>query len=314
MKLTGAKYAERKRAMNNVKWNRKKFIIYIVSVFILGGALQAVASWFSARDNQVMFAVCLMAAMYMPFVSTIVAGVPLRGMGWLPKLKGKIRYVFAVLLLPAVFNILGGALYFTIFPERLDLTGKYLMSVEGGSEALGQLAEQGITVPVYLAISAIMAVTYAPFINMLAALGEEVGWRGAMQPMLSDRLGKIGGRIVGGVIWGAWHWPVMILAGYEYGSDYVGAPFLGMAVFCLATTVMGILLDAAYEKTGCIWIPSLGHGAINAFAVGVMMLDPAYSDQMILGPAPIGIISMLPALIFAIIVLIMDWKKTTSQK
>lgn len=32
----------------------------------------------------------------------------------------------------------------------------------------------------YLAIIAIQAVTYAPLVNMFFALGEEVGWRGAM--------------------------------------------------------------------------------------------------------------------------------------
>ena len=32
----------------------------------------------------------------------------------------------------------------------------------------------------YLAITAIQAVTYAPLVNMFLALGEEVGWRGAM--------------------------------------------------------------------------------------------------------------------------------------
>jgi len=290
------------------KWNGKKFTLYIIFTFIIGWVLQIIGSVFANRGNQNMFTLCLTAAMFAPFISTLIAGIPLRGMGWLPKLKGKMRYFFAALWLPAVFGILGGALYFAIFPERLDLTGKYLTEV-GGEAVIEQMAAQGVTIPVYLAAVAIMSVTYVPFINMFAALGEEVGWRGAMQPMLNERLGKVAGRIAGGVIWGAWHWPAMLLAGYEYGKEYFGAPFLGMAVFCLATTVMGVLLDAAYEKTGCIWIPSLGHGAINAFTIGIMVLDPAYTDQMILGPAPIGIISMIPALIFALFVLFGGSKK-----
>lgn len=93
---------------------------------------------------------------------------------------------------------------------------------------------------------------YAPFINMLFALGEEVGWRGALNPMLKERFGKRGGRLMGGMIWGAWHWPVMILAGYEYGRDYWGEPVLGMAMFCLFTTASGTLLDFLYEKSKCI--------------------------------------------------------------
>ena len=37
-----------------------------------------------------------------------------------------------------------------------------------------------------------------------------------------------------------------------------------------------------------------------------MILDPVYADQMILGPHPIGLLSILPALIAAGYIL---WKK-----
>ena len=46
---------------------------------------------------------------------------------------------------------------------------------------------------------------------------------------------------------GVWHWPVIILAGYEYGTDYIGSPILGPLVFCLFTIAGGILLDFVYE-------------------------------------------------------------------
>ncbi|MBE6711285.1 MAG: CPBP family intramembrane metalloprotease, partial [Ruminococcaceae bacterium] len=205
---------------------------------------------------------------------------------------------------PAVFHILGGTLYFVIFPDRLDFMGKYLESI-AGAEAVAEMTAQGVTVPMYLVITLVTSLTYAPLINMFVALGEEVGWRGAMQPMLNDRFGRRTGRILGGVIWGAWHWPVMILAGYEYGKEYFGAPLLGMAMFCLFTVAAGTLIDALYEKTNCIWIPALAHGAVNGFALETMILDPVYADQMILGPHPIGLISMVPALTAAYII----WKK-----
>ena len=36
-------------------------------------------------------------------------------------------------------------------------------------------------------------------------VGGEVGWRGAMDPMLKDHFGKVKGSIIGGAIWGVWH-------------------------------------------------------------------------------------------------------------
>ncbi|MCM1480494.1 MAG: CPBP family intramembrane metalloprotease, partial [Muribaculaceae bacterium] len=148
----------------------------------------------------------------------------------------------------------------------------------------------------------VLSVTFAPFINMLAALGEEVGWRGAMYPYLKDKLGVTKGRIAGGVIWGAWHWPIMILAGYEYGKEYIGAPLLGLAVFCVCTAAMGILFDYVYEKTGTIWLPSLMHGAINAFTIFAYLVKPEYANMSILGPAGIGVIGMLPMAAAAVII------------
>ena len=111
------------------------------------------------------------------------------------------------------------------------------------SGALEHLEAQGLTIKSYLVISTIQAVTYAPFFNMFFVLGEEIGWRGAMYPYLKEKRGATKGRIIGGVIWGCWHCPVMILAGYEYGKDYLSAPVAGPIVFCLSTAARGILLD-----------------------------------------------------------------------
>ena len=291
---------------NMITWDKKKFNLFIVGAFVIGWIFQIIGSIFARQGNQVGFTVLLTMAMYAPFLATLIARIPLKSMGWKPKFKGKLRFWLAVWFLPGVFTILGGLLYYVIFPSRLDLTGQYI-ALQAGKAAIQQLEAQGITIPMYLVIMAVQVFTYAPLINMFAALGEEVGWRGAMQPMLNDRFGKKKGRFIGGVIWGAWHWPVMVIAGYEYGLEYFGAPFLGMALFCLITTVMCILLDVAYEKTGCIWVPSLGHGAINAAAaLPVMVLNVDYADQMIIGPSPVGIISVLPALVFAVIVLMKD--------
>jgi len=289
----------------SIRWDKSRFIRYLLWTFSTAWILQIIASIFSNQGNQLAFTLLLSLTMFMPLFGTVMAKIPLRGMGWKPKFRGNLRCIAAAMWLPAVFHILGGILYFVIFPDRLDFTGKYLESV-GGAEFLAEMTAQGITVPLVLGITLVSSLTYAPLINMFFALGEEVGWRGAMQPMLNDRFGKRGGRILGGVIWGAWHWPVMLLAGYEYGKDYFGAPLLGMAAFCLFTAACGTLIDYLYEKFPCIWIPALAHGAVNGFALETMILDPAYADQMIFGPHPIGLISMLPALLAAGYIL---WKK-----
>ena len=73
---------------------------------------------------------------------------------------------------------------------------------------------------------------------------------------------------------------------------------------------MGIILDYVYEKTETIWMPSLMHGSINAIAtLFLFMVKPEYSNLSILGPAFIGIISMVPMLALAVIICLKQSKK-----
>jgi membrane protease YdiL (CAAX protease family) len=247
--------------------------------------------------------------MFMPFLATFIAKIPLKGMGWIPKLKGNIGWILLAWFGPMVLTILGAVIFYIIFPDRLDWSGSYMAS-QYGEEMMAELQSTGITIPLLTIITIVQACSYAPIINGLFGLGEEVGWRGVMYPMLKDKLGRVKGMILGGVIWGAWHWPIMVFAGYEYGLEYWGAPFLGMAMFCLYATVAGIILDVLYEKTKCIWVPSVGHGAINAtVGVPVLMLNAEFADQLTIGPLPNGIIAMIPYIITAILLLVLTGKK-----
>ena len=272
---------------------------YLLWAFALAWALQIAAARFARQGQTAVDQLLMIAVMYTPFAAVLLAKIPLRGMGWNPRLKGKIPWVFAAWFAPAVLGLLGAALYFALFPSRLDLSGAYL-AAQLGDAGMEQLAKAGMDIRTYILVQSMAAVTWAPWLNMLAALGEEVGWRGTLYPRLKERFGASKGRLLGGLIWGAWHWPVMLLAGYEYGLHYWGAPILGPLLFCLFSVSAGTLIDFLYEKTACIWIPSLAHGAINAFCgVPSLVLNPAFADRSTVGPQMIGILGGLPLLLLA---------------
>lgn len=292
-----------------MKMDKKKFTIYMIFAFGLAWVIQIIASIFSRNGNVAVFQLLLSVCMFMPFLATLIARIPLKGMGWIPKLKGNIGWILLSWFGPMVLTILGAVIFYIIFPNRLDWSGSY-MAIQMGEEAMAELQATGITVPILTIITVVQACSYVPLVNGLFGLGEEVGWRGVMYPMLKDKLGRVKGMILGGVIWGAWHWPIMVFAGYEYGLEYWGAPFLGMAIFCLFATVGGIILDVLYEKTKCIWVPSVGHGAINAtMGFPVLMLNAEFADQLTIGPSPNGIIAMIPYIITAILLLVLTGKK-----
>lgn len=289
---------------------KKQFVIYMVSVFGLAYILQIIASILTINGLSIIFFSTILAvSMFMPLAATFICKRGLKGMGFVPKLKGRLRFLFAAWFLPSVFTILGAVLFFALFTKTCDLSGEAYMSTMG-EDAVKQLESIGITFPILVLTQAAQAVSFAPFINMIFAAGEEIGWRGYMYPVLKKKFGVNIGRIVGGVIWGVWHWPVIVLAGYEYGTDYYGAPFIGPILFCFVSVVLGTILDYWYEKTECIWIPALGHGGFNAIAaIGLLFLKPEYSRLALIGPAPVGIIASIPMIVYVIYIFIKESKK-----
>ncbi|MBR4758531.1 MAG: CPBP family intramembrane metalloprotease, partial [Lachnospiraceae bacterium] len=201
----------------------------------------------------------------------------------------------------------GALLYFAIFPTHLD-TGFETSRQVLGEAGMAQLQAQGLTIETYMLVSIIMALTTAPIFNILTAIGEEIGWRGALYPYLKERFGKTAGRVIGGAIWGAWHWPLMILAGFEYGTDYFGAPVLGLFVFPIFTIAFGIVTDHVYDKSGTILMPALIHGAMDAWTIYAYLTKPEFADRMILGPSLVGILSGLPVVALAIYICVKSRK------
>ncbi len=289
----------------------KKSRWFIVAAFIMAWTLEIIACMFALSGNQLAYQIILMVTMFTPLVALVITRNSLKGMGWHLPLKKHLKWILAAWFMPAILTILGAVVYYLIFPSHFDSNGSYIAAILG-SEGMALLEEQGVSIHVYMLTQLISALLYAPILNMFLGVGEEVGWRGYLYPNLKEELGVTRGRIVGGVIWGIWHWPLIALVGYEYGSTYLGFPFTGMLVFCVFTCVIGILLDYIYEKTQSIWVPAIGHGALNAIAaLPLLYLHVDKINYMILGPVPMGLIAMIPSLILVIYISYKQSKGTT---
>ena len=54
-----------------------------------------------------------------------------------------------------------------------------------------------------------------------------MGWRGYLLQKLSKEYSVQKSIIISGIIWGIWHAPIIAM-GHNYGTGYVGAPWLGI--------------------------------------------------------------------------------------
>lgn len=295
--------------MSNINYNGKQTVRYLVWTFTIAYIMQIGAWMLYNSGNQIFGSLLVSIVMIVPTFGVVLSGHKLSQMGWKTQIRKNIKVILIAWFAPLILTAIGAGLYFLIFSGHFDMSGDIL-----GKEVLAQLEKQGLSYHVYLLISVIGCITYAPIINMFFGLGEEVGWRGFLYPQLKARFGRKKGLILGGIIWGAWHWPLIWLTGYEYGTKYIGFPVTGMFVFCIFTVALGILCDWLYEKSNSIWLPSLFHGAVNAAATLPIAVCSVGTDYArLLGPIPNGIISGLPLLIVAVILLIKNQKKSNTD-
>jgi membrane protease YdiL (CAAX protease family) len=102
-------------------------------------------------------------------------------------------------------------------------------------------------------------------VNGAFAFGEELGWRGFLQREV-EKLGFYRSSLFVGVIWGAWHAPV-ILQGHNYPQHPVAGVFL-MVLWC---TLLAPLFTYIRARSGSVIAAAVFHGSING-TVGISFM------------------------------------------
>ena len=144
---------------------------------------------------------------------------------------------------------------------------------------------------VFLLIAGVQSVLLAPILAIVIAFGEEYGWRGYLQNELF-KMGRVRGVLLLGLIWGAWHWPLILM-----GYNYPGHPLLGLLLMALYTIGLAIVLGYAVLKTGSVLLAAYLHALNNqvvAFilAMGFKPFDNAFSfDIGIYGVVTLAIVA-----------------------
>ncbi|MBI2824367.1 MAG: CPBP family intramembrane metalloprotease [Planctomycetia bacterium] len=101
-------------------------------------------------------------------------------------------------------------------------------------------------------------------IAAIAAAGEEIGWRGYMLSRLIEA-GVPCPIFVSGLVWAAWHLP-LILGGVYASGPY---PILSACLFVVAIVAQGFVLARLRLASGSVWPAIIGHSAWNATIQGV---------------------------------------------
>lgn len=263
--------------------------LYIVIglVIFLGGGV------FTTQAN-----LLLALAMFAPMIANVATRLITRE-GWSntflrPDFSyGRWRYYLAAWFLPIVAVLVGGAIYYLIFPGKFDPS-------MADARKLGLIGSDVQPWKFFITQLGKAILSCLPPLNpglFLCTFGEEFGWRAYLLPKLMP-LGSRKAVLLVSAIWGIWHWPA-ILMGFNYGLDYWGEPVVGPLLFVLVLIFPSAFYAWVTLRSGSVWPAAIAHSADNASNSLMWFFLRGEANQLI-GPGIQGIVGSLGWFVIAL--------------
>jgi membrane protease YdiL (CAAX protease family) len=263
-----------------------------LALYVSGAALDAISS------------TILVVAFYMwaPAIAALIVqrrtgDVPVReALGLVP---GRLRWSAAAWLAPLA--LLGLTLAVGLALPEVSFTTDYrAFLVDLGLpadqiEASMDLLERLPVSPIVLFVG--QGLVAGLTINAVAALGEELGWRGFLLAELAP-LGFWRLSAATGLVWGVWHAPIVL-----QGHNFPEAPGVGAAVMVLWTLAASPIFTYLTLRARSVLAPTVFHGSFNAVGfLSVVYLEGAGN----LWIAPVGMAGIGAALLGVLACVIHD--------
>lgn len=225
--------------------NQKAVKLFLVIVLVLSAIAEGIIIYTGAMG----LAILLMGV---PALAAVITKIKyFKGEKYaLSVRKCNIKYIGLAVLLPLLYIGIPYLIYWIINPESLQLE---LTPMLIGSTVVGIV------------------------INMLPAFGEELGWRGFLVPRLQQWLGLEKMLILTGLIWGAWHCPLLISGLYMPGTPI----WFKVPMFIIVVGSVGVIIAILTLRSGSIWPATVMHSAHNVidqtiFGAGTVGADKMY--------------------------------------
>jgi membrane protease YdiL (CAAX protease family) len=93
------------------------------------------------------------------------------------------------------------------------------------------------------------------------ALGEEIGWRGFLVPELSKVVSFPMIGLISGLMWAAYHFPVLLFADYNAGTS----AWYGLTCFTIMVVADSFILAWLTLRSRSLWPAAILHGSHNLF-------------------------------------------------
>ncbi len=274
----------------------KRLILFVVLVLVIGWSVFSLIPLAGLNYGEKSAIIILAAAMFSPALASLLTRLitkeGFQNTYLNPRFQGHLKEYLLIFFGPSFLLLFSALLYFLIFPGNFD-SDLTLLGIPGAA---------GLSPTVLMMIGVVQIIVLGPVANLIPTLGEELGWRGYLLPKLRELFSDRAALVISGAIWGVWHLPVIVM-GHNYGTDYVGYPWLGVLAMIVFCVVLGIIEGYAAIKLESAIPAAIIHSTVNAgAALPVLLAKGEYN--ILLGPAITGLIGGLPFIAVAAILFI----------
>ncbi|UTW58969.1 CPBP family intramembrane metalloprotease [Kordiimonas sp. SCSIO 12603] len=193
------------------------------------------------------------------FATCKIRGIDIRSLGWG---FGPTRWAWTAYLIPIVYGLVAygiiwvGGFGTVVDPQFINEVGAFL-GLSGWSDTA------------VIIIAVLMFAVVGLVWRLGAVIGEEIGWRGFLTPLLLQKFSFPVTSLIVGVVWALWHLPILLYTKYNAGPQDIELQVLNYTVMTIGVS---FILTYVYLRSRSIWAASLLHAAHNAFILSV--LDP----------------------------------------
>jgi uncharacterized protein len=112
-----------------------------------------------------------------------------------------------------------------------------------------------------VALFVLLTATLGLIPKLARALGEEIGWRGFLVPELSKVVSFPMIGFISGLMWAAYHYPILIYADYNAGTPV----WYGLGCFTVMVIADSFILAWLVLRSGSLWPAAIFHASHNLF-------------------------------------------------
>src|SRR5947209_5585343 len=131
---------------------------------------------------------------------------------------------------------------------------------------VSQFGWERFPLPLAVFLFVLLTATVGLVAKTSRALGEEIGWRGFLVPELNKVVGfgRVG--LISGLMWAAYHFPVLLFGDYNKGAP----AWYSLVCFTLMVVADSYILAWLTLRSNSLWPAAIFHGSHNLFIQSIL--------------------------------------------